>query len=232
MRGDGSTRREWQSFWEQKRRQVFTPASASGGPQLTPFKQEVMQQRIEGTTSPSLWPPPHLHLPREGMRPHLLGTVKPSTNLFKIQRIGSQKWISTMVSNPWACDSEQQGLAAGQRDSDNGWIRSTISVRVGWGAGGRNCWQSGRGSAEHSGWRAAARTTRARSADRWEWKWVGRVLILIFSPQLIQGITHANSHARSDLHPPGVHIYYGHCHLGSDTQLIGLVSGWESSVIW
>lgn len=136
MRDDGSTRHEWQSFWEQKRRQVFTPASASGGPQLTPFKQEVTRQRIEGTTSPSLWPPPHLHLSREGMRLHLLGTVKPSSNPFKIQRIGSQKWISSMESNPWACDSEQQGLAAGQRDSDNGWIRSTISVWVGWRGGG------------------------------------------------------------------------------------------------
>lgn len=44
-------------------------------------------------------------------------------------------------------------------------------------------------------------------------------------PTADTGITNANSHAHSDLHPPGMRIYYGRGHLGSDTQLIGLVSG-------
>lgn len=50
-------------------------------------------------------------------------------------------------------------------------------------------------------------------------------------PTADPGIINANSHAHVDLYPPGVRIYYGRGHLGSDTQLIGLVSGWESSVI-
>lgn len=45
-------------------------------------------------------------------------------------------------------------------------------------------------------------------------------------PTADPGIINANSHAHGDLHPPGVRIYYGRGHLGSDTQLIGLVSGW------
>lgn len=50
-------------------------------------------------------------------------------------------------------------------------------------------------------------------------------------PTADTGITNANSHTHGNLHPPGMRIYYGRGHLGSDTQLIGFVSGWESSVI-
>lgn len=50
-------------------------------------------------------------------------------------------------------------------------------------------------------------------------------------PTADPAIINANSRAHCDLHPPGMRIYYGRGHLGSDTQLIGFVSGWESSVI-
>lgn len=166
-------------------------------PQLTLFKHGVIAARMEATTPGSAWHPFCLdtlsplwpkHSGQHRSVVYCRGRREGGASLRGCQDSGdcTQK---NDVSN-WNCSFWCAGRLRNMLPNLNSMrfaqcLRcSTMVIRVGWVF---NEWvrqaHQGPKSYTTSGSRALQ-----RSADRWEWKWAGRELILIWLAQLIQSL--------------------------------------------
>lgn len=158
-------------------------------PQLTLFKHGVIAARMEATTPGSAW------------HPFCLDTLSPlwpkhsgqhrSVVYCRGRREGGASLRGCQDSGDCTRKNDVSHAPGDWETCYQTWIQcdllsvySTTVIRVGWVF---NEWvrqaHQGPKSYTTSGSRALQ-----RSADRWEWKWAGRELILIWLAQLIQSL--------------------------------------------